>query len=98
MFVSTRGSLRSLFIPPPPSIQFIQQDVSTILEKCGDIDDAIRQLTSLKLTFQESADSANTKVAAEVAAGGASPGAFLSLATLPVPWAPLKISRRCTQF
>ena len=31
------------------------QDVSSILEKCGDIDDAIRQLTSLKLTAERKA-------------------------------------------
>lgn len=39
--------------------------MSSILEKCGDIDDAIRQLTSLKLTAERkaAADEAATTVA-----------------------------------
>ena len=32
--------------------------MSSILEKCGDIDDAIRQLTSLKLTAERKAAAA----------------------------------------
>ena len=36
----------------PPEMD---RDVSSILEKCGDIDDAIRQLTSLKLTAERKA-------------------------------------------
>jgi len=36
----------------PPEMD---KDVSSILEKCGDIDDAIRQLTSLKLTAERKA-------------------------------------------
>ena len=51
------------------------QDVSTILEKCGDIDDDIRQLMSLKLTFQQSGGEAVGKAAAE-ASGGGGAGAF----------------------
>jgi len=43
----------------------MEQEVSTILEKCTDIDDAIRQLTSLKINLDEARDQAEDKVGAE---------------------------------
>ena len=64
---------RSLFLPnnclePPPSSRDASltrsapssrpQDVSNILEKCGDIDDAVRQLTTLRLSAAAASDDA----------------------------------------
>lgn len=54
--------------------------MSNILEKCGDIEDAIRQLTTLKLTFQGSSSGGAGKAEAEAFTGEAGAGASHSFA------------------
>ena len=49
----------------------MDKDVSSILEKCGDIDDAIRQLTSLKLTAERKAAAAEAATTVTDDAGDA---------------------------